>query len=73
MLSTEWIINDKKYDFPDLIPMLLDGNKAKLPSWEDSYIYYDSQSKDIIYHSYQEFSFAPGLSWFLAKDWMILT
>jgi len=58
--------------FCDLIPHLKSGAKARLSSWEDSYICIDNESKFIVFKSIVECNFREDLESLVAEDWMVI-
>ncbi|HHT9109568.1 MAG TPA: hypothetical protein ACFYDZ_00245 [Candidatus Brocadiaceae bacterium] len=72
MVSEGWIVEDKM-DFPmpfsEIIPMLLEGKKARMFDWEFSYIYLDKETRGLLLHRMTELPFAPSFNDFTAEDW----
>ncbi len=74
LISNGWLLgNDKKeYNFSQIIPHLRNGVRAKLKDWNDSYIYYSSQERDVMLYTIEQTKFIPNFKDFLADDWITL-
>ena len=63
MLSDGWEvegIDDKNLYFYDIIPWLQSRRKAWRFDWNESYIIYDQQMDDLIYHTMAVMPFMPN-------------
>ena len=75
MLSDGWEvegIDDKNLYFYDIIPWLQSRRKAWRFDWNESYIIYDQQMDDLIYHTMAVMPFMPNFESFTALDWMVI-
>lgn len=72
MVSDGWLVDDKEdeYKFYDIIPLLIQGSKAKLKDWKESFIYLEPKDKILVIHSMDIFPFIPDFSAFVATDWV---
>ncbi len=75
MISDGWIVEDMKgeFKFYNIIQYLMQGSKARLKDWKESYIYLDSSTKSLVMHSMDIFPFVPDFAAFLAQDWVEIT
>jgi len=74
MLSNGWLVEGEKkeYKFPEIIPFLQKGFKAKLKEWDGHYIYYDHSSQTLVSRSMLAMPFMPDFDSFGAQDWIKL-
>lgn len=74
MSSDGWILdNDEKYrKFHEIIIPLMNGNKARLPHWENSFIFYDRASGNLLIKTIGESNFSPDFASFSAEDWVVI-
>ena len=72
MISEGWLIigNEKEYRFCEIILFLQQGAHAKLKKWDETYIYLDRQTKQLVVHSMDHMPFIPDFESFTAVDWM---
>jgi hypothetical protein len=72
MVSDGWIVDDsqEEYKFSEIIPMLINGSKAKLKDWVNMFIYLDESSKSLVLHSMDVLPFIPPFESFIAQDWI---
>lgn len=74
MVSTGWLVegDEKLHDFCDIVPLLIQGKKAKLAEWDEEYIYLDKDTRTIVFYSMETFPFIPSFEAFVAEDWVEL-
>lgn len=79
MVSDGWLIDEnnnfsdqKEYKFCDIIPFLTRGYKVKLKEWNETFVYFDRDSKILVVNSMSIFPFIPDFSSFIAEDWIEL-
>lgn len=75
MVSDGWIVEgvEGEFKFYDIIQYLMQGAKAKLKDWKESYIYLDGSVKALVVHSMDVFPFVPDFASFVAQDWVDLS
>lgn len=74
MVSDGWLVEGEEgqMKFCDIIPFLMDGNRAAMADWKHSYIFLDKQSRSLIVHSMEIFPFNIEFESFVAEDWIEL-
>ena len=72
MVSDGWLIvgSEDEYKFCEIIPFLMQGAKAKLKDWKETFIYYAQDIKGLVVHSMEIFPFIPDFDSFVAQDWI---
>jgi hypothetical protein len=72
MVSTGWLVEgeEQPHDFCDIVSLLIQGKKAKLPEWDEEYIYLDKETRHIVFYSMEMFPFIPDFDSFTAQDWI---
>jgi hypothetical protein len=74
MNSDGWILDNGETDrkFHEIIIPLRRGIGARLPHWENSFIFYDAPTGDLLIKTVGESHFAPDFASFSADDWMVI-
>lgn len=74
MISDGWLVDSSQdeFTFCDIIPHLLNGARAKLKDWKETFIYLDNASKSLVCYSMEAFPFIPEFESFVAQDWIEL-
>ena len=77
MISEGWIVEHKDglisslpMSFCEIIPELQNGCKAWLEDWNDSYIYLDNSTRQLVVFRMEMFPFIPDFESFTAQDWI---
>lgn len=72
MVSDGWIVEgiEEELKFCNIITHLRNGLKAKLKDWNETFIYFDHQTKLIVCQSMNLFPFIPDFESFIAEDWI---
>ena len=74
ILSDGWLIDGQEgeHTFSDIIPFVQSGLRARLKSWNGSFIFLDKAANFLVLSSNGEFLFTPDFNSFIATDWVVL-
>jgi hypothetical protein len=74
MVSDGWLVDDlpTEYKFCEIIPLLVNGSKAKLKDWNEMFIFLDRATRLLAVQSMEIFPFIPDFESFVAEDWIEL-